>query len=108
MGGFLFQDGRRGDREGQLHQVRARRRDCDQEPGRREPGVRVEDEVAVHPHGARAHRPRHPVRDVQALGHDPGGEPVPGVVGLLDHLVHRPGVKKNKKPIRVVMMQIQS
>jgi hypothetical protein len=53
--------------------------------------VRVEGEVAVHPHGARAHRPRHPVRDVQALGHDPGGEPVPGAVCLLDHLVDRPG-----------------
>jgi hypothetical protein len=59
--------------------------------------VRVEGEVAVHPHGARAHRPGHPIGDVQALGHDPGGEPVPGAVGLLDHLINRPGDAWRKK-----------
>lgn len=55
--------------------------------------VRVEGVVAVHPHGAGAHRPRHPVGDVQALGHDAGGEPVLGAVGLLDHLINRPGME---------------
>jgi hypothetical protein len=64
--------------------------------------VRVEGEVAVHPHGAGAHRPRHPVDDVQTLGHDAGGEPVPGAVGLLNHLINRPGrrnVQSKKRPV---------
>lgn len=55
--------------------------------------VRVEREVAVDPDGAGADGPRHGVGDVDVLGHDAGGQAVPGVVRFLDHLLHGPAAR---------------